>query len=93
MPAAIVGDIAPGDGVSKEEKCRRETAAIEEIRSLIGPDTDPGKCSLCLQLQLVHSKVSCSSNGCQANIDNISQITSDMFHSLPSSSGSFLHCL
>ena len=47
MPAAIVGDIAPGDGVSKEEKCRRETAAIEEIRSLIGPDTDPGECSLC----------------------------------------------
>ena len=40
--AAIVGDIAPGDGVSKEEKCRRETEAMEEIRRLLGADTSAG---------------------------------------------------
>lgn len=34
--AAIVGDIAPGDGISKEEKNRRETAAMEEIRNVLG---------------------------------------------------------
>ena len=45
--AAIVGDIAPGDGVSKEEKCRRETEAIGEIRSLIGTDNAAGKETSC----------------------------------------------
>ena len=41
--AAIVGDITPCDGVSKEEKCKLETEAMEQIRSTIGYNTLPGK--------------------------------------------------
>ena len=33
---AIVGDIAPGDGVSKAEKAAREEAAMEEITRMLG---------------------------------------------------------
>ena len=40
--AAIVGDIAPGDGVSKKEKNRRETEAMEQIRGVLGHNTVPG---------------------------------------------------
>ena len=40
--AAIVGDIAPGDGVSKTEKNRRETAAMEQIRDLLGVNSFAG---------------------------------------------------
>ena len=34
--AALVGDITPDDGISKEEKNRRETAAIEQMTELLG---------------------------------------------------------
>ena len=33
---AIVGDIAPGDGVSKADKADREAAAMEEIGRMLG---------------------------------------------------------
>lgn len=33
---AIVGDITPSDGIPKEEKSRRERAAIDEMCSLLG---------------------------------------------------------
>jgi putative hydrolases of HD superfamily len=33
---AIVGDIAPGDGVSKADKAAREAAAMERIRGMLG---------------------------------------------------------
>jgi putative hydrolase of HD superfamily len=33
---AIVGDITPSDGVSKEEKSRRESAAMDEMCQLLG---------------------------------------------------------
>lgn len=33
---ALVGDIAPGDGVSKEDKAAREAAAMETIRAMLG---------------------------------------------------------
>lgn len=39
---AIVGDIAPSDGVSKEEKNRRETEAMEKIQDILGRDTVAG---------------------------------------------------
>jgi len=39
---AIVGDIAPGDGVSKEEKNKLETEAMDEIRNTLGHDTPAG---------------------------------------------------
>jgi hypothetical protein len=41
LPAAIVGDLTPDDGISKEEKNRRETAAIEHMCLLLG-DTAQG---------------------------------------------------
>lgn len=34
--AAIVGDITPSDGIPKEEKSRRERAAIDEMCKLLG---------------------------------------------------------
>uniref|UniRef100_A0A7N0T5W7 5'-deoxynucleotidase n=1 Tax=Kalanchoe fedtschenkoi TaxID=63787 RepID=A0A7N0T5W7_KALFE len=36
---AIVGDIAPSDGVSKEEKSRREQAALDEMCKVLGGGT------------------------------------------------------
>ena len=36
MFAAILGDIAPGDGISKEEKNRQESAAMDRIREMLG---------------------------------------------------------
>lgn len=33
---AIVGDITPSDGVPKEEKSRRETAALKEMCEVLG---------------------------------------------------------
>ena len=33
---AIVGDITPSDGVPKEEKSRRESAALHEMCQLLG---------------------------------------------------------
>ncbi|KAL9687625.1 hypothetical protein QQ045_032030 [Rhodiola kirilowii] len=36
---AIVGDIAPSDGISKEEKSRREEAALEEMCKVLGEGT------------------------------------------------------
>lgn len=33
---AIVGDITPSDGVPKEEKSRRESAALNEMCQLLG---------------------------------------------------------
>lgn len=41
--AAIVGDITPCDGVSKEEKNRLETEAILEIKKMLGSDTWAGE--------------------------------------------------
>lgn len=41
--AAIVGDIAPGDGVSKEEKNRRETEAMDRIQAMLGKDSTTGE--------------------------------------------------
>jgi len=35
LAEAIVGDIAPSDGISKEEKHRREKAAMDEMTSLV----------------------------------------------------------
>ncbi|XP_077990537.1 5'-deoxynucleotidase HDDC2-like [Glandiceps talaboti] len=39
MAECIVGDIAPADGISKEEKHRREKEAMERLSGLVGPDT------------------------------------------------------
>ena len=36
LAEAIVGDIAPGDGVPAEEKHRREAAAMEQLRGVLG---------------------------------------------------------
>ncbi|XP_067016331.1 5'-deoxynucleotidase HDDC2-like [Acropora muricata] len=38
MAECIVGDITPFDGVSKEEKHRREKQAMEHLASLVGDD-------------------------------------------------------
>lgn len=43
--AAIVGDITPVDGVSNEEKYRLENEAMQQIRTLLGPDTAAGECT------------------------------------------------
>ena len=40
--AAIVGDIAPGDGISKEEKNRQESAAMDRIRGMLGQESVAG---------------------------------------------------
>ena len=34
--AAIVGDITPRDGISKPEKCRMETEAINSMQEMLG---------------------------------------------------------
>lgn len=39
LAEAIVGDIAPSDNVSKEEKQEREAAALEQIVDMLGSDT------------------------------------------------------
>ncbi|KAK9849948.1 hypothetical protein WJX84_009817 [Apatococcus fuscideae] len=39
---ALVGDITPFDGVSKVEKTRLETKAIQHIKDLLGPSTAAG---------------------------------------------------
>jgi putative hydrolases of HD superfamily len=36
---AIVGDIAPADNVSKEDKHAREARALEDIVAMLGPGT------------------------------------------------------
>ena len=36
---AIVGDIAPSDNISKEDKHEREAAALNDIVAMLGPDT------------------------------------------------------
>lgn len=45
FPAAIVGDITPHCGVSKEEKGRLETEAMATIREQLGGSSSIGKCS------------------------------------------------
>jgi hypothetical protein len=40
--AAIVGDITPKDGVSKEKKAQLEADAIRKIQSMLGADTPAG---------------------------------------------------
>ena len=40
--AAIVGDITPNCGVSKEEKARLESEAIADIQMMLGPGTIAG---------------------------------------------------
>ena len=40
--AAIVGDITPNCGVSKEEKARLEAEAIADIQMMLGPGTTAG---------------------------------------------------
>lgn len=42
LSAAIVGDITPNDGVSKEEKARLEANAICEIQTMLGANTSAG---------------------------------------------------
>ena len=42
--AAIVGDITPCDGVSKEDKNRLETEAMHKIRHVLGSNTIAGDC-------------------------------------------------
>ena len=39
LAEAIVGDIAPSDNVSKEDKHAREAAALSQIVDMLGADT------------------------------------------------------
>lgn len=41
--AAIVGDIAPSDNVTKEVKNQLETEAMHKIRHMLGADSAAGK--------------------------------------------------
>lgn len=41
-PAAIVGDITPNDGISKEEKRRLEANAIVKIQEMLGTGSAAG---------------------------------------------------
>ena len=41
--AAIVGDIAPSDNVTKEVKNQLETEAMHKIRDMLGHDTAAGE--------------------------------------------------
>lgn len=45
--AAIVGDITPFDGVSKEEKARLETNAIQQIKTMLGSTSAAGGTGFC----------------------------------------------
>uniref|UniRef100_A0A061RX06 5'-deoxynucleotidase n=1 Tax=Tetraselmis sp. GSL018 TaxID=582737 RepID=A0A061RX06_9CHLO len=40
LAEAIVGDIPPGAGISKEEKARLEADAIKQIKVMLGDDTE-----------------------------------------------------
>lgn len=42
---SIVGDITPHDGVSNEDKHKRESDAIQEIKGLLGEGTSAGETS------------------------------------------------
>jgi 5'-deoxynucleotidase YfbR-like HD superfamily hydrolase len=44
---AIVGDIAPCDGVPKEEKSRLEAAAMQTIKNMLGEHTAAGSLGCC----------------------------------------------
>ena len=53
--AAIVGDIAPSDNVTKEVKNQLETEAMQKMRGMLGGDSTAGKqLYTCLQ-PLVHA--------------------------------------
>jgi putative hydrolases of HD superfamily len=39
LAEALVGDIAPSDGISDAEKYRRESEAMKEIQVMLGADT------------------------------------------------------
>ena len=41
--AAIVGDIAPSDNITKEVKHQLETEAMQKIRHMLGHDTAAGE--------------------------------------------------
>ena len=41
--AAIVGDIAPSDNITKEVKNQLETEAMHKIRNMLGHDTAAGE--------------------------------------------------
>lgn len=47
VPAAIVGDITPNDGISKEEKRRLEANAIVRIQEMLGPGSAAGSSYSC----------------------------------------------
>ncbi len=51
-PAAIVGDITPNDGISKEEKRRLEANAIVRIQEMLGPGSAAGPSYLCTACSL-----------------------------------------
>ncbi len=40
--AAIVGDITPNDGISKEKKAQLEADAIKEIQKMLGAESSVG---------------------------------------------------
>lgn len=49
MPAAIVGDITPHDGVSDEEKFSLEAAAIQKMRDTLGSNVLAGQIKFMLR--------------------------------------------
>ena len=52
--AAIVGDIAPSDNITKEVKNQLETEAMHKIRDMLGHDTAAGKLYKGAKLHLCH---------------------------------------
>ena len=57
--AAIVGDITPTCGVSKEEKAQLEADAIQDIQKLLGAESSVGTSVL---LPCSHTALYCSSS-------------------------------
>lgn len=52
--AAIVGDITPKDGISKEEKMQLEADAIVQIQNMLGPGSAAGDCDVMPLLPHAH---------------------------------------
>jgi HD domain len=51
---AIVGDITPHDNIPREEKHRREHAAIQEMKELLGTSTTSGGKAVCVYCLSAH---------------------------------------
>lgn len=52
--AAIVGDIAPSDNITKEVKNQLETEAMHKIRKMLGHNTAAGKLHKGANILLCH---------------------------------------